>query len=231
MTDLVKFNFRGDELDVIAEAGEAWVSVRRVCDALGIAFSPQRTKLAHDASVSVTMIVTQATGDDQAREIFCVSVRSLPLWLATIHPSKVSPAVRSKLVAYKREAADVLADHFIGRRSAANTSAQVDDLVEAFRRLLADAASGRRLISGARLRDNPVLADPVRRRFAFMATAQRISLQKAHGNYRRQFKLPSFLDHSVYELQVLASWFDEQFGGRMPALPANDRQMVLIGVA
>ncbi len=117
MSDLVQFQFHGDEIDVIPEEGEAWISVRRVCESLGIAFSPQRTKLANDDSISKTLIVTQVEDDDQSREIFCISVRSLPLWLATIHPSKVSDAAREKLVAYKREAAEVLADHFLGRRA------------------------------------------------------------------------------------------------------------------
>lgn len=116
---LVKFNFHGDELDVVPGDGEAHVVVRRVCEALGVAFQPQLEKLRNDQSVVITMIVT--TGPDGKRyETSCLDVRSLPLWLATIHPSKVRASVREKLVTYKRECAAVLADHFLGRRVPAN---------------------------------------------------------------------------------------------------------------
>ncbi|WP_437276426.1 phage antirepressor N-terminal domain-containing protein [Sorangium sp. So ce375] len=114
--ELIKFNFYGDELDVFQAGTSTLVSIRRICEAIGLGYSSQLQKLRADESVCVTMIVTQMPGDDQAREIACVDVRSLPLWLATIHPSKVSHHIKDKLIAYKRECAEVLADHFLGPR-------------------------------------------------------------------------------------------------------------------
>lgn len=115
MGALIPFDFRGDRLDVIPGDGTVHVSIRRACEALDISFPTQLVKLRADASVTVSMIETVAA-DGITREAACIDLRSLPLWLATIHPSKVRPEVREKLVAYKRECADVLAEHFLGSR-------------------------------------------------------------------------------------------------------------------
>jgi hypothetical protein len=137
---LVKFNFHGDELDVASGDGVAHVVIRRVCEHLGVDFSSQLAKLKSDPSAVVAMIPT--TGPDGKNyETACLDVRSLPLWLATIHPSKVKPAVREKLVRYRRECADVLADHFLGRRGAASgiTAEQVITIVTEANKPLAAA--------------------------------------------------------------------------------------------
>lgn len=115
MSDIIKFNFHGDSLDVIQDAGDVWVSVKRVCDVLGVAEQPQYAKLRGNQAATTTIIVAVAD-DGKNRAMLFISVRSLPLWLATIHPSKVSDGAREKLIAYQREAAEVLADHFLGKR-------------------------------------------------------------------------------------------------------------------
>lgn len=120
ITAITKFNFRGDELDVIPLGTQVYVAIRRVCEALGVSYPAQLTKLKSDPSATMAMIATVAE-DGKTRDIACTELRSLPLWLATIHPSKVKPAVREKLIAYRRECADVLADHFLGKRGAAHT--------------------------------------------------------------------------------------------------------------
>lgn len=116
MSDLVKFQFHGDDLQVIPEAGDAWVVVKRVCEALGVSDIRQWRKLKENPAATTAMMAVVAE-DGRNREMFCISVRSLPLWLATIHPSKVSDATRAKLIAYQREAAEVLAEHFLGKRT------------------------------------------------------------------------------------------------------------------
>lgn len=116
---MTKFDFHGDELDVIQRNGTAYVAVRRVCEALGIDESGQRRKLTEKTWACAEFISAQMPGDDQAREFFCLPFDSLPMWLATIEPSRVAEHVRPKLELYQRECARVLADHFLGRRGAA----------------------------------------------------------------------------------------------------------------
>lgn len=54
--------------------------------------------------------------DGKSRESVCLSIRSVAGWLFTINAGKVAPHLRKKLALYQRECADVLADHFLGRR-------------------------------------------------------------------------------------------------------------------
>jgi hypothetical protein len=113
---LSHFAFQGDDLEVITSDGAVHVGVRAVCEALGVSYQGQIEKLKSDPAVGLKMILIPSRGGQQ--DTACIPLRALPLWLATIHPSKVKPAVREKLTRYKREAAEVLADHFLGPRVA-----------------------------------------------------------------------------------------------------------------
>ena len=117
-TEIVKFDFQGDTLDVVQDGGDVvYVGIRSACVNLGVDFKTQLRKLKNDASQGVVMMTIPSAGG--AQETACVPLRALPLWLATIHPSKVKPELREKLIAYKLEAQEVLADHFLGKRGLA----------------------------------------------------------------------------------------------------------------
>lgn len=111
---LVHVPFHGDTLDATrAPDGRVWVSVRRVCEALGIQPHGQAEKLKTKPWAVTQMIC--ATGPDGKRyESFCLDLDSLPMWLATIDTRRVKGAAREKLVVYQREAARVLRDYFLG---------------------------------------------------------------------------------------------------------------------
>jgi hypothetical protein len=67
--ELTKFSFRGDELDVIPSDGTIHISIRRVCESLGVDVENQRKKLQSAPSISTVLITVQMPGDDQRREI------------------------------------------------------------------------------------------------------------------------------------------------------------------
>ena len=113
---LVPFNFHGDTIEVVEKDDTLWISVRRVCEALGVAVPPQYTKLRSAPWARVTIMVTRdAKGRNQ--EVFVCDLDSLPMWFATIKPGKVAPEIRDKLVVYQKDAARVLRDHFLGSPS------------------------------------------------------------------------------------------------------------------
>lgn len=113
---LVQYDFHGDKLDVLPDGERLWVSLRRACEALGVDADSQRKKLAEKEWACTALITVQLPGDAQGREILFLDLDSLPMWLATIEPSRVAEHVRPKLVTYQREAARALRDHFLGRR-------------------------------------------------------------------------------------------------------------------
>lgn len=94
--------------------GKVWVVVRRVCGMLDIDDEGQRQRL--DRTPRATTCVMKAVSEDgKIREVFCIDLDSVPMWLATINASRVAPHLRGTLVLFQREAAKVLRDHFLGK--------------------------------------------------------------------------------------------------------------------
>ena len=123
---IVKFSFRGDDLNVVGMGEDVGVALRPLCeDVFGIDFSSQRQRLQRAAELGarwacVVMTTTQVSG--QRREVLVLPRASLPMFTATIDASRVRPEVQAKLIAYQNEAADVLAAHFLRPRQPAAPS-------------------------------------------------------------------------------------------------------------
>lgn len=110
---LIKVQFHGDTLDACGTCREdAEVSIRRVCDNLGLATQRQLSKLKTKSWATVTEKVMVAE-DGKPRAMALIALKSLPMWLATIDPRKVKEQYREKLAQYQNECADVLARHFL----------------------------------------------------------------------------------------------------------------------
>ena len=87
--------------------GEGYAVVRRMCEALGIDHKNQREKLQSAPWACGVLITSRdVTGRDQ--ELYCLHVRSVAMWLATIDANRVSESARPTLVQFQREAADAL---------------------------------------------------------------------------------------------------------------------------
>lgn len=111
---LVSVPFDGDALDAARADGTIWIAVARTCDALGIDTEGQRQRLVRSPWAWTCVMQVQLAGDAQGRRVFAVDLDSLPMWLATIDASRVSPDAAPKLIRYQREAARVLREHFFG---------------------------------------------------------------------------------------------------------------------
>lgn len=117
------FWFDGDTLNVIVPADEEptrdniRVVIRRVCEVLGVDFSSQLQKLKEAAWGGVGEITTPSAGGPQRTQT--IPLKALPMWLARLNPGKVRPELRAKIIRYQCEAADALADHFLGHRELA----------------------------------------------------------------------------------------------------------------
>lgn len=84
-----------------------------MCDALGIDAKSQRAKLQEDEFFASTgVIITSVAADEKEREMFCIRLRDVYGWLATINPGKVAPEAREAVTRYRRECYDVLYEHF-----------------------------------------------------------------------------------------------------------------------
>jgi len=110
------FNFRGEPLEVVMRGSDLFVGLRRCCEVLGISTEAQVAKLKSKEWAVTAMI--EGTGPDGKQYLMTViHINSLPMWLTSISSKKVAVEVRPKLLAFQKEAARVLADHFLGQRS------------------------------------------------------------------------------------------------------------------
>jgi hypothetical protein len=123
-------SFYGDELTAIrAEDGQIYVSVRHLCDALGLNTQAQtrriqRQPILNDGYQGVSMMATP--GGQQRGGVLRVDL--VPLWLAGIDTKRVKDDIRPKLERYQREAAKVLWEAFQEGRLTADPT--FDELVE-----------------------------------------------------------------------------------------------------
>lgn len=112
---LVEIDFYGDTI-IARRTGpgprDVEVSLRRMCENLGVDFSSQLAKLKRRPWAVVAQCPTTGA-DGKTYSMTMLSLRSVASWLTDIEADRVAAHVRDKLVRYQLEAADVLADHFM----------------------------------------------------------------------------------------------------------------------
>lgn len=116
-----KFNFHGDDLDVVPlQDGDVGLVLKRACEVLGLSDRGQSQRLARASAAGATWATTcimHAVGKDgKTRAVEVIPRRSLPAWAATVDIARVREEIRPKVAAFHDEAAEALADHFLGKR-------------------------------------------------------------------------------------------------------------------
>lgn len=119
----------GVDIVTVERDGEIFVPIKPVCEALGIDAKAQRAKIQEDDFFASTgAIITSVAADEKAREMFCIRLRDVYGWLATINPGKVAPEAREAVSRYRRECYDALYEHFTGsmRRTIETNNLEID---------------------------------------------------------------------------------------------------------
>jgi hypothetical protein len=115
--DIVEVPFYGDSIEAARDTqdGSFYVSIRPVCENLGIDFSSQLQKLKgyHWARVAVFPTHDQL---GRPQELAFLPLAQVPAWLTHVNPDKIGagPKLVEKLMRYRVEAVDVLYRHFVG---------------------------------------------------------------------------------------------------------------------
>jgi hypothetical protein len=107
-TSVLSVPFHGATLHLIDHAGEPFAAMRPIVEAMGMAWQGQFEKIKTRYETCVMEIMTQVPGDDQRRAMICLPLRKLAGWLMTIHPNKVRPDLRERIIAYQNECDDAL---------------------------------------------------------------------------------------------------------------------------
>ncbi|MHB1287385.1 MAG: phage antirepressor N-terminal domain-containing protein [Leptospirales bacterium] len=101
--------FHGTTLFLIEQNNEPYTPMKPIVEGMGLGWSGQHEKLNLNKDrwgIRVNRI--QTPGDDQIRETVMMPLRKLPGWLMTIHPTRVKPEIREKIIQYQNECDDVL---------------------------------------------------------------------------------------------------------------------------
>lgn len=120
--------FMGDELMAVrADDNHVYVSLRNLCDALGIVRQSQRNRINRNEVLSEGYVVLKVMINDVLQEVGMLRANLVPLWLAGVSTSRVSEETRQKLIAYQTEAAQVLWEAFQDGRLTSDST--FDDLI------------------------------------------------------------------------------------------------------
>jgi len=98
---------------IMATEGEKMIPIKPICEALGIAYEPQFTKLKeHDFLSSTVTLSVMVGADGKDREMVCLPYEFIFGWLFTINPKNVKPEAQEAVEKYQIECYKVLFAHF-----------------------------------------------------------------------------------------------------------------------
>lgn len=112
MTSLSTVVFHDHELVTAKHSGKTYVAMRPICDGIGLAWNGQYERIKRDEVLAegVRVIRIPTAGGDQ-KSIF-LPLEYLNGWLFGVDVNRVKPEVKEKLIQYKRECYQVLADYW-----------------------------------------------------------------------------------------------------------------------
>jgi hypothetical protein len=107
VNDLITVPFRGNKLFLVAHDGEPYAPMKPIVEGMGIYWRGQHEKLrSNSARWGIKEILIPSAAGSQ--EMACMPLRKLPGWLMSVHPGKVKPGIREKIVTYQNECDDAL---------------------------------------------------------------------------------------------------------------------------
>jgi hypothetical protein len=103
-------------LAVSQNDGEHFVALKPLCEALGLDWEAQRKRTQRNPQFSTPVHMNGSWAQDgKNRDMLCIPVRQVGMWLCTINANRVSEHVRPKLLAFQEQLQVVIHDHLTGR--------------------------------------------------------------------------------------------------------------------
>lgn len=112
-TVVAKIN--NQEIVVINQDGEKRVAVKPICDALGISWPGQLTKLKSDEIFKEVIRLSLTAGaDGRQHEMVTIPIMYVFGWIFTIHPTKVAFEAKESIIRNKKECYDAIWNFYVG---------------------------------------------------------------------------------------------------------------------
>jgi hypothetical protein len=98
---------------VVVENGSKLVPIKPICEALGIAYEPQFTRLKEDPILQSTITLSvMVAADGKSREMVTIPFKYVFGWLFRIDSRNVKEEAREAVLKYQVQCYDALYNHF-----------------------------------------------------------------------------------------------------------------------
>lgn len=95
--------------------GNVFVPVKPICDAIGVAYEPQFSKLKeHEILAPTITLRVMVAADGKKREMVCLPLEFVYGWIFTINTKNVSEKAHDSVLRYQLECYNALYRHFAG---------------------------------------------------------------------------------------------------------------------
>lgn len=108
---IVTIPFHGSTVQAVDFDGKPTVPLKGMVENLGLDYASQFTKLKNKSWATIVKTTTVGA-DGKNREMSCIDLRTLTMWLATIDENRVSEEARPLVAAYQAEIADVIESYW-----------------------------------------------------------------------------------------------------------------------
>jgi hypothetical protein len=97
--------------------GTAMVPLRPIVEVLGLNWKGQHESITKHPTYGPTVgLIPTVAGDGKLRDMLCMPLEMVRLWLGGIHPNKVAPAAKQPLIAFQLELAKLVTEALVARR-------------------------------------------------------------------------------------------------------------------
>jgi anti-repressor protein len=120
MSNLIKsvefktVQFNGvDILAVKGSDGKIYVSIKKICEDLGLSHQGQLRRIKRNDSLTDSLIIMALPSNGGIQNVSCLDINSLPFFFIGIVTEKCKPEIRPYLLDFQLKAKDILAKAFI----------------------------------------------------------------------------------------------------------------------
>ena len=104
------------EISIFSERGKKYVAIKPICEAIGVDFKYQLSKIKEDGILGQLYKLSHIVGaDNRKREMGVLPLEYIFGWLFTINENKVKPEIKEQVLQYKKECYHALFETFTGR--------------------------------------------------------------------------------------------------------------------
>ena len=99
------------------ETGQVWIAVKPIAEKIGVDYRTQQKRIQADPKFNCRHMPSVGA-DGKDREMLCLRLEHLPLWMCSINANKVKCEIADQLLEFQMRCHIVLHDYFSGQATA-----------------------------------------------------------------------------------------------------------------